>query len=139
MNRALPAGFAAAVLTIGLTPTPAGADDGDWDRVACGPADGDREEGCMWRTEVGGSSRLMSSWVRDSEFNNEAWYNDGPTINDDIAFVQNTFDHQGIQAFRHQDYSNGDLNPTSCTEPLDDRGPYTRTSPSGLSSFKGGC
>ncbi len=94
LNRTVPIGFAAAsLLTFALPAQPAGAaDHGNWDRVACA----DRSEVCMWRTSVG-TNPFLSSSERDSEFNNDYYYNGGETtINDEITWVDNHMPVKGV-------------------------------------------
>lgn len=106
--------------------------NGNWDGAYCG----DRQEACMWRGTVGSSKQLSSS-ERDREFNNDYWNNTNDSINDDVKYVENTFITLEVRAYRNQDYNNPpQWNPTSCVPGGDVYGPYTQTSPQGLSSFK---
>lgn len=126
---------AVGALTIGLMACQGAGgpeDHGAWDGASCG----DRAEACMWRGTVGASKQLSSS-VRDSRFANDHWNNTDDTINDDVRHVENTFSTLEVRAYREYTYWNqAGANPTSCVAPGTYRGPYTQTSPHGLSSLK---
>ncbi|HEX7131212.1 MAG TPA: hypothetical protein VF228_01480 [Iamia sp.] len=111
----------------------AGAEDhGNWDSQHCG----DRAEACMWRGAVDDSKQVGSS-QRDSNFNNDFWNSTDDHINDDVKYVENTFSTLEVRAYRNNTYVNpSEWNPTSCVPGGDVYGPYTQTSPQGLSSFK---
>ena len=107
-------------------------DHGNWDSQDCG----DRGEACMWRGSVGGSKQVGSS-QRDSLFDNDFWNNTNDSINDDVKYVENAFSTLEVRAYRNNTYINPpEWNPTSCVPGGDVYGPYTQTSPQGLSSFK---
>lgn len=110
-----------------------GAEDhGYWDGAHCG----DKQEACMWRGTVNGSKQLSSS-IRDSNFDNDFWNNTNDAINDDVKYVENTYSTLEVRAYRNNTYTNDPAwNPTTCVPGGDVYGPYTQTSPQGLSSFK---
>lgn len=90
----------------------------------------------MWRGTPGSSAQLSSS-LRDSKFKNDDWSGTNDTINDDVEYVENRFVTVEVRAYREYDYWNQQgSNPTSCVPGGSIYGPYTQTSPHGLSSFK---
>lgn len=130
--KVLPAAFAAALGLWWPASPAAAADTGDWDGAYCG----DREEACMWRGDIGVSKQL-SSRERDSYFSDDVWNNTNDTINDDVRYISNKFSSINVQGFREFNYTNlSSQNGTSCVSPGTTPGPYTQTSPSGLSSFR---